>query len=134
VLQPELSEPNIFTLREPDVTTRTVMVLPLRLAAGSAALCLTEPLALVVVRGPNVPRTPRELLRILHRLTGAEADLISHIAAGSSVADAAERLGISRTTARNQLAAAMAKMGVHRQGELVSVVAALVPRLRLARD
>jgi DNA-binding CsgD family transcriptional regulator len=56
------------------------------------------------------------------------------IAAGVGVADAADSLGVARATVRNQLCAAMAKVGVHRQGELVAAVAALSPRLRLDRD
>jgi hypothetical protein len=38
------------------------------------------------------------------------------------------------TTARNQLAAAMTKMGVRRQAEVVSAVAALAPRLNVGKS
>ena len=69
----------------------------------------------------------------VYRLTNAEIEVVLQIAAGVSVAEAADALGVARATARNQLAAAMAKMGVHRQGELVAVVAGLAPRLRLDR-
>ena len=41
--------------------------------------------------------------------------------------EAAQDLGVSHATARNQLAAGMAKLGVHRQAELVALLAALAP-------
>jgi DNA-binding CsgD family transcriptional regulator len=72
---------------------------------------------------------PRELLQTLYRLTPAEAAIVLQIAAGVSVTEAAGCLGVLRTTARNQLSAAMAKMDVHRQAEVVAAVAALGPRL-----
>ena len=55
-------------------------------------------------------------------LTPAEARLVALLAGGLSIADAAERLGIVRDTARNQLKSAFAKTGTHRQPELVNLV------------
>jgi len=113
----------------------SVVVLPLRPATAGAASPPAAPQALLVVREPGAAATvPRDLLRTLYRLTNAETEVVLQIAAGISVADAADVLGVTRATARNQLAAAMAKLGVHRQGELVAVVTGLAPRLRLDRD
>jgi DNA-binding CsgD family transcriptional regulator len=58
-------------------------------------------------------------------LTRAEARLASLIVGGLSPKEAASRLGISLITARNQIKAAMAKTGAHRQ----SVFVALLSRL-----
>jgi DNA-binding CsgD family transcriptional regulator len=113
----------------------SVVVLPLRPAAASAASVAAQPLALLVARQPGTTAAlPRDLLKSLYRLTNAEIEVVLQIAAGLSIADAADALGVARATARNQLAAATAKMGVHRQGELVAVVTGLAPRLRLDRD
>ncbi len=113
----------------------SVVVLPLRPATGGAASPTVPPQALLVARQRGeAAALPRDLLKSLYALTNAEVEVALKIAAGVGVADAAEALGVTRTTARNQLAAAMAKMGVHRQGELVAVLAGLAPRLRLDRD
>jgi DNA-binding CsgD family transcriptional regulator len=105
------------------------VVLPLRAASGTAAP-LAGPRALLVIRAAGTGVTaPADLLRSLYCLTPAEAALVLQIAAGLSVAEAADALGVTRTTARNQLAAAMVKLDVHRQAELVGLVAGLAPRL-----
>ena len=112
----------------------SVVVLPLRPATAGAASPVAAPRALLVARQPGGTAVlPRDLLKTLYRLTNAEIEVVLQIAAGVGVAEAADALGVARATTRNQLAAAMAKMGVHRQGELVAVVAGLVPRLRLDR-
>jgi len=69
--------------------------------------------------------------KALYGLTAAESNVVVHIAAGESVRDAAESLGVSRATLRNELVAAMAKLGVHRQAEMVGLVAGLMPRVAL---
>jgi DNA-binding CsgD family transcriptional regulator len=114
----------------------TATVLPLRPAATGAAQPVAEPRALLVVRRPGAAGAslPGDLLKALYRLTRAETEVVLRIASGASVADAADALGVTRTTARNQLCAAMAKVGVHRQSELAATVAGLAPRLRLDRD
>ncbi len=42
---------------------------------------------------------------------------------GTSLEEAANELGIARATARTQLKAVFTKTGVHRQGELVALLA-----------
>ena len=110
------------------------MLLPLRPAGGDAALTVAGPRALLVVQEARSASLPKDLLRSLYRLTNAEAALVLQIASGASVADAAEAGSVTLTTARNQLAAAMAKVGVNRQAELVAAIAALAPRLSLEQD
>jgi DNA-binding CsgD family transcriptional regulator len=55
-------------------------------------------------------------------LTPAEAKLASIVCEGVSPQRAAEQLGISRETARNQLKAVFAKTATHRQSELVALL------------
>jgi DNA-binding CsgD family transcriptional regulator len=113
----------------------SVVVLPLRPLTSCAASPMAPPKALLVARQAGAAAAlPRDLLKRLYRLTNAEIEVVLQIATGVSVADAADALGVTRTTARNQLAVAMAKMGVHRQGELVAVVTGLAPRLRLESE
>jgi DNA-binding CsgD family transcriptional regulator len=58
-------------------------------------------------------------------LTPAEARLASIIAQGRSPEQAAEALGISRATARNQIKAIFGKTDTHRQSELVALLSLL---------
>jgi DNA-binding CsgD family transcriptional regulator len=58
-------------------------------------------------------------------LTPAESRLAALLACGMSIDTAAERLRISRETARNQLKSAFSKTGTHRQSELISLVSQL---------
>jgi DNA-binding CsgD family transcriptional regulator len=82
--------------------------------------------ALVVLVDPERRRRPPEaLLRSAFGLTGAEAKLAAQLASGDALERAAERLGIAKTTARNQLRAIFSKTGVHRQAELVALLATL---------
>lgn len=67
-----------------------------------------------------------ERLRQAHGLTAAEAQLALHIAGGGSVRSHAAARGLSRTTVRNQLQSVFDKTGVHRQPELVRMLADFV--------
>ncbi|MBN9023397.1 MAG: LuxR family transcriptional regulator [Rhizobiales bacterium] len=64
-------------------------------------------------------------IRDMLGLTLGEARLASRIAAGRSVRDAAVELGITEGTARIVLKRAFARLGIHRQSDLVARVAAL---------
>ncbi len=55
-------------------------------------------------------------------LTGAERRVVAAVAAGDSLNEAAERLGISKATARNHLSHALAKTGTGRQTELLRLI------------
>jgi DNA-binding CsgD family transcriptional regulator/PAS domain-containing protein len=65
---------------------------------------------------------PPALLAQAFALTPAEARLAVIIAQGATTEHAAEALGISRATARNQLKSVFAKTGMHRQSELVALL------------
>jgi len=56
-------------------------------------------------------------------ISGAEMRIISKLTQGLSVAEAAEALGISAHTARNQLKSALSKTDCKRQSELVLLIA-----------
>ncbi len=123
--------PLAFVCQDSELGEVRIVVLPLRLTGASAATPVTPPRALLVAQPAARPSLPKDLLKALYRLTNAEAGVVLQLASGASIAGTAERLGVTLTTARNQLASAMSKMGVHRQAELVAALAALAPTLRL---
>jgi DNA-binding CsgD family transcriptional regulator len=59
-------------------------------------------------------------------LTPAESRLAALLASGMPIDGAAERLRISRETARNHLKSAFSKTGTHRQSELIQLVSQLM--------
>lgn len=68
---------------------------------------------------------PASILSHIFGLTPAEARLASVMAAGISIERAADQLGLSRATVRNQLKAVFAKTATHRQSELVALLCRL---------
>jgi DNA-binding CsgD family transcriptional regulator len=82
---------------------------------GARALLTLTPI------GPKEP-APAALLGQAFALTPAEARLAVIIAQGAKAEYAAEVLGISLATARNQLKSVFSKTGTHRQSELVALL------------
>ncbi|MGA8902411.1 helix-turn-helix transcriptional regulator [Bradyrhizobium sp.] len=68
-------------------------------------------------------KAPDALLRSLFGLTAAEAKLASRLATGEAIEQAADRLGIAKDTARNQLKSIFQKADAHRQSQLVALLA-----------
>lgn len=75
---------------------------------------------------PRTAPDPNVISHILG-LTPAESRVAALIVGGHSIDDCAERLEISRETARNHLKSAFLKTGTHRQAELVSLVFQMCP-------
>jgi DNA-binding CsgD family transcriptional regulator len=69
-------------------------------------------------------------LRFRFRLTPAEARIALGIAEGATLAAIAEARGVSVSTARTQLKSVFAKTNVHRQAELVALLAGPYRRRR----
>lgn len=87
--------------------------------------------ALLSIRRAFPEPIPHGLLRSLFGLTLSECEVANALVSGLELVSAARKLGISPTTARNQMSAAMGKVGVHRQAELVARLAAILPRLKI---
>jgi len=82
-----------------------------------------DAVASVLLSDPEIGAEPAvELLRGLHDLTPAEADLLGHLARGRSLEEAARARGVSINTVRSQLKQVFSKTGTSRQGELVQLV------------
>ncbi len=86
----------------------------------------------IVISDPDqAPLTDPERIRRFWKLTPAESNLATELVRGLDVAAAAEQLGITRTTARNQLRSILSKTGTHRQSELLRLLMAAPPQFRL---
>lgn len=119
-----------FTAVGLDCVPRHVVVLPLRPARGTAVP--SRPLALVAIREPAASARPAaKILQSMFGLTPSEAAVAIDLASGLTTEAMAEKHAVSRLTVRNQLAAAMSKMGVRRQAELVIKIVTIAPQLKL---
>ena len=96
----------------------TLYLVPLRRALGAAAAGLVLASAIT-----EPPLTPLDRLRHRFHLTPAEARLATTLSRGQPLKDAAFSLGITRETAKSQLRGIYSKLGIHRQAQLVAVVA-----------
>lgn len=86
----------------------------------------TGALALFLARQGGGETTPDpQALRDVLGLTMAEARLAAVLAEGHTLVEAAKKLGIAHNTAKVQLRAVFAKTGVHRQAQLVALLATL---------
>ncbi|ESZ22319.1 hypothetical protein X737_02400 [Mesorhizobium sp. L48C026A00] len=65
------------------------------------------------------------MLQSCFRLTASEARLARKICSGHGVEAAADELGVSYETGRNQLKSVFAKTQTHRQSELVALLTRL---------
>ncbi|WP_319799190.1 helix-turn-helix transcriptional regulator [Nitrobacter sp.] len=106
--------------------TRPILAYPLRLPAVTAD-ALAQCRALLVLVDLNTQPAPSEqTLRICFGLSPAEARLALGLAAGQSLNEVAEALGIARETARSQLKAVFSKTNCSRQTELISILTRLL--------
>lgn len=125
-----LSAPSGFPVTL-DGSSRPVVVLPLRKPAPILT-AQTRRLALVqLVAASSRLAPPLDLLRQLYNLTKAEAVVVQRVTEGYAIKEIADFNETSQSTVRNQLQAAMQKLSVHRQAELVSLVSSITPRLEL---
>lgn len=79
--------------------------------------------ACVLVSDPECSLEPAiDLMRSLHELTRAEAELVGQLARGHTIEAAAQARGVSVNTMRSHLKHVFQKTGTSRQGELVQLV------------
>jgi DNA-binding CsgD family transcriptional regulator len=107
----------------------TVLVVPHR--AGMAWIDVARPRAILFITDPEEADTVRhESLQQDFGLTPAEAGFTREILKAAGLQAAADRLGISLTTARTHLAHVFDKTGTHRQSELVRLILQSQPAIR----
>lgn len=104
---------------------RSLSLLVLPLATDATAWLGAAARWMILVFDPEHATSPRaDALRRVLEITVAEAVLTEKLAAGLSLAVAAEQLGISINTARSQLKSVFAKTGTNTQAQLVRAVMA----------
>lgn len=111
-----------------------VNVLPLQ-NAGNTSPVEAGSAALVTIRSlrPRTTTAPGQL-KALFGLSDREAQVATLLSTGVAIEHIAETLGVTRVTVRNQVAAVMAKTGVHRQAELAALIANLKPAVSVRED
>lgn len=119
----DISAGGTLTLGRPSGRRRLIAVVsPLsRRRSGLQAAELAS--AMVIVTDPEATQIPGEdLLRLVFRLTPAEATLTRLVAAGMSLTDAATHLDLRVATLRTRMKTIFAKTQTNRQTDLVRVV------------
>jgi DNA-binding CsgD family transcriptional regulator len=106
-------------LSGPDGMRLTLLVLPLRAETNWLP---QRPAAIVFIKDSRRGGPTREHVQQLFDLTPAQAALACQILRGDGIQAAADRLGISRATARTHLLEVFQKTGTNRQAELVRVI------------
>ncbi len=107
-----------------------VSVLPLP-AVSSQPFAAGTLVGIVVSDPDRAPMADAERIRLYWKLTRAESALAAELVTGLDLAAAAERLGITRTTARNHLRSILHKTGAHRQSALVRLLMTAPPQIVL---
>lgn len=109
----------------PRLQGRPLLAYPLRLPKVSYN-ALAPCQAIVILIDPDArPPPPEAVLQSCFRLTASEARLARKICSGHGVEAAADELGVSYETGRNQLKSVFAKTQTHRQSELVALLTRL---------
>lgn len=70
---------------------------------------------------------PHTMLRMLYRLTNAEAQVALRVLQGNGLARIAGNLGVSQATVKTHLQHVFAKTATHRQAELVRLLTQIIP-------
>jgi DNA-binding CsgD family transcriptional regulator len=100
------------------------------LLSAASTWCQDERRIVLIVNDPD-SRDPSvgDRLKMLYGLSDSEAEIALGLAEGKSPANLAEERSTAVETVRNQIKAVSAKLGCHRQAEIVALVTAL-PRFR----
>lgn len=114
----------------PRTGRRSLFAYPAKLASMTAN-ALADCQAVVILIDPDdVSRPPQAALQAAFGLSEAEARLAARLASGEPLEIVTEKFGIAKETGRSQLKSIFAKTGVHRQAELVALLAPLLGRIR----
>jgi DNA-binding CsgD family transcriptional regulator len=114
----------LLLARGPHRAPVTVSVLPFR---GEEPILLSKrPAAIVFTSDPDrVPAPPEARIKLRYGLTPAETAFAIEIVKGDGIQACADRLGISRATARTHLSHIFRKTSTKRQAELVRALSRL---------
>jgi DNA-binding CsgD family transcriptional regulator/PAS domain-containing protein len=108
--------------RQPGRSPLSLLIAPLPMETSSG-LVTPQPMAVIFVNDPDKSNKPAAVqLRKKFGMTPAEAAFAVEISTGDGIQAAADRLSISRATARTHLSRIFDKTGTRRQAELVRVL------------
>lgn len=109
----------------PRADRRPIVACPLSLLSVAENPFADCRMLVVLIDLEQKDKPPAAILRSVFKLTPAEARLAARLATGEAIEQTADGLGIAKMTARNQLKAIFQKIEVHRQSELVALLARL---------
>jgi DNA-binding CsgD family transcriptional regulator len=113
----------VMRLRAPGGAALPVLIAPFRVA--TEAWGARQPTAALLFRDPDSAVAPQGTsISAVYDLSPAEGRLVALLVAGYSLAEAANRAGISLNTAKTQLKSAFARTGFTRQAQLIAEVRA----------
>jgi len=113
---------HVMTISRPS-GKRAFPVVIAPLLAGEPGDAAEDAVVSVVVGDPEAMQAINpEVLRTFYDLTPAEAELVSLLAGGASLEEAAKRRGVTINTVRSQLKNVFAKTETNRQGDLIRLV------------
>jgi DNA-binding CsgD family transcriptional regulator len=110
----------------PRCARRPILAYPIKLSTVSASVFADCQALLVFIDMEKRIVPPHEVLLSSFALTAAETRLATRMASGEALEGVADELDISKETARSQLKAVFEKTGVHRQAELVALLASFL--------
>lgn len=106
-----------------------LLILPLR--SRAVQIGNDVPVAMVFVSDPDrEPASEAREFGRLFALTPAETRLAQTLAAGCSLKEASEKLGVAESTVKSQLKALFAKTGTNRQARLVRLILLTLPKIQ----
>jgi DNA-binding CsgD family transcriptional regulator len=113
---------HVSLTRAPGKSPLALLIAPLPFES-SCGIVTSQPMAIILVNDPDKNNKPDAAqLREKFGLTPAEAAFAVEISTGDGIQAAADRLLISRSTARTHLSRIFDKTGTRRQAELVRVL------------
>lgn len=122
---------HISLTRAPGRSPLSLLIAPLPFES-SCGIVASRPMAIILVNDPDKNSKPDAAqLREKFGLTAAEAGFAVEISTGDGIQAAADRLSISRATARTHLSRIFDKTGTRRQAELVRVLISTRPSRRM---
>ncbi|TWC07570.1 DNA-binding CsgD family transcriptional regulator [Bradyrhizobium macuxiense] len=113
----------------PRLGRRPLLAYPAKLPSMTANAFADCQAIVILIDPDHVSRPAHATLQVAFGLSEAEARLAARLASGEALEEVTQRFGITKETGRNQLKSVFAKAGVHRQAELVALLAPLLDRI-----
>lgn len=117
-----------------DETASVAHILPLGREAADSMAIAQAAAVIFITQGAERAAANIDAMAQSFGLTPAEARVLDHVLSGSTLAEAARRLGVSGQTVKTHLAHIFNKTGVSRQAELVALASRMGPPVYWSSD